>query len=281
MTRKTSPFGTETASLGGRRCAAARRTRAYRRRNDIILSKIRHLNPVHGAFAGILAGVGLLTVAASASPDAEWQPPASLAETAADFVRSQLPAQRGNTTVAARPVDPRIKLRACASRLEAFLPPGGGVRQTTSVGVRCAGPVAWKLYVQVSIQTRVEVARLTRTLPPKHRISASDIEWVEQIQTPGSIALIRGDQDPVGRVLRTTAGAGQTLSSAMLEPAWLIRRGERVTLAAGGRGLAIRMQGIALSDGALGQKIQAKNAKSGNTVEGVVRERGLLEIVLY
>ncbi|MEO1575398.1 MAG: flagellar basal body P-ring formation chaperone FlgA, partial [Pseudomonadota bacterium] len=109
----------------------------------------------------------------------------------------------------------------------------------------------------------------------------ADIEWVEHVQTPGSIVLVRGTENPVGRVLRTTAGAGQMLSSAMLEPAWLIRRGERVTLAAGQRGLAIRMQGIALADGALGQKIRARNAESGNTVEGVVRDRGLLEIVFY
>ena len=114
----------------------------------------------------------------------------------------------------------------------------------------------------VSLETRVEVARLTRTLSPGHLILESDVEWVEVIQSAGDTALVRGDQSPVGRVLRTTGAAGQTLKGAMLEPAWLIRKGERVTLAVGRGGLAIRMPGVAQADGALGQKIRARNAKT-------------------
>ncbi len=239
------------------------------------LTRLWRAVPTYVLGAGILA---LGALPAKASP---WQSPQSIADAARAFVEGQLPGTAGTTQVTASAVDPRLKLKACASDLEAFLPPGGSVRRSTSVGVRCRGPVAWKLYVPVTLETRVEVARLTRALPPGHRLSEADFEWVAHVQRTGSAALQRDLQSPVGRVLRTAAGAGQVLRTTMLEPAYVIRRGERVTLASGAAALAIRMQGEALANGTIGQKIRARNLSSGRVVEGVVRARGLLEIEVY
>ncbi|MEM6638632.1 MAG: flagellar basal body P-ring formation chaperone FlgA, partial [Pseudomonadota bacterium] len=225
--------------------------------------------------------VVFLTGASALSSAAAWQSPESIETVAEAFVTQHQPAMTGTVTVQTQPIDRRLKLKACAKALEGFLPAGAGWRPAMSVGVRCAGPVAWKVYVQVRTESRIQVARVTRALPPGHTVTPQDFEWVEQTAHPGSLSLQKGLHTPAGRVLRTACGAGQTLTQSMLQPDYLVRRGERVTLASGDSALAIRMGGQALADAAAGERVRVRNSSSGRVVEGIVRQRGVVEIVIF
>ena len=66
----------------------------------------------------------------------------------------------------------------------------------------------------------------------------------------------------------------------MLEADRIVSKGQSVILIATQGGLKVSMTGKALSDGALNQRIRVENLNSGRVVEGIVRSREHVEIVL-
>jgi flagella basal body P-ring formation protein FlgA len=80
--------------------------------------------------------------------------------------------------------------------------------------------------------------------------------------------------------LKTPLIAGRMLTPQMLQADLAIRRGQTVTLAVNNSGVSIRMSGKALMDGALGQRIRVENTNSGRIVEGIVRSREHVEILM-
>jgi flagella basal body P-ring formation protein FlgA len=59
-----------------------------------------------------------------------------------------------------------------------------------------------------------------------------------------------------------------------------VRRGQQVTLEALAGNFAVRVAGVARSDGALGQLIEVENGSSGKTVQAVVRSERTVEVLL-
>ncbi|MFK8017264.1 MAG: flagellar basal body P-ring formation chaperone FlgA [Gammaproteobacteria bacterium] len=210
-----------------------------------------------------------------------WQDVAAIQASAEDFVRNQLTNDRLDAAVEARAVDNRLRLRSCEAPLEAYLPPGGTLRDNGVIGVRCTTPVAWKLFVPVRIVRQAAVARIYGQLPAGHRLRAGDIRWEKQVVQPNANLMLRGQSDPIGQVLRHAAHDGQVLRMSMLRAAHVVRRGDVVTLAVSGNSLGIRMQGEALANGAIGQRLRVRNRSSGRVVEGIVRDEGLIEIMIF
>jgi len=58
----------------------------------------------------------------------------------------------------------------------------------------------------------------------------------------------------------------------------LVRRGQMVTLIAGGAGIEVRMQGKAMGSGAKGDRLMVTNLTSGRRVEGLVLADGSVKI---
>lgn len=234
------------------------------------------LRPV-GCVVNLLAPLLLCTPAALA----EWHDTAIIAAAAVDHARGLVTAHHGDVEVVARTIDPRLRLHRCDQALETYLPPGSNIANGGVVGVRCPAPVAWKIFVPVTVERRAMVARATRSLPAGHQLLAGDIEWVRRTLRSHDAVLIKGVDNPVGQLLRQPSAGGQVIRANMLRPALAIRRGERVTLAVSDAALRIRMYGKALSDGALGQRVRARNDSSGRIVEGIVKGQGLVEISIY
>lgn len=223
----------------------------------------------------------LALVAPAATADGGWQDPQSIRDAALAFARAQAPTAKGRQEIAPRPVDPRLKLRRCDRELEAFAPAGGVLRGNAVVGVRCPGSHPWKVYVPMTVRILAPVAVARGALAAGHRLGAADVRWEERDVARGSAGFVQGHGSPVGHVLKHAVRDGQPLRPHMLRAAKVVRRGERVTLAVNHPTLAIRMAGVALADGATGERIRARNDSSGRVIEGTVRGPGLLEIEIF
>lgn len=220
-------------------------------------------------------------VASAGANDDGWHDPADIRETARRFAIAQITDRSVQTDVQASTVDPRLRLKRCDGPLQAYLPPGARLRNNGVVGVRCAGPVAWKLFVPVRLVRRALVARVVGQHAAGHRLRPEDVDWIEQELGSLESNFIQGRGNPVGQVLRHAVADGQVLRPAMLRAAHVVRRGDQVTLAVSGSALAIRMGGKALENGAIGQRVRVRNRSSGRVVEGVVRGEGLIEIAVF
>ncbi|MBK1673457.1 flagella basal body P-ring formation protein FlgA [Ectothiorhodospira shaposhnikovii] len=175
-------------------------------------------------------------------------------------------------------LDPRLRLRACDTALETFLPPGARLTGNVTVGVRCPSPSPWSLFVPMQVVVRGEVIVLERALPRGTMLSQSDFRL--ELRDLGSMhgGYLTDPAEVTNMVLRRALPAGTALSPQMVEPPRLVQRGQNVTLVAQNAGIAVRMEGQALADGAYGDRIQVRNLSSRRVVEGRVLSPGVVGV---
>ncbi len=229
------------------------------------------------ARAGLLAAALLLAGAASAQQNAPArQDPETVRKVVEQFLRIQTAGLPGQVSIDASALDARANLAACAAP-EAFMPPGSRAWGRTTVGVRCAVPVAWTVYIPATV--KVVADYLTTAAPlaqgqivaPHHVIKARG----DLTQLPTGI--LTDASQAVGRALAMSLPAGAPLRHDALRAQAAIRQGQTVRLSAAGAGFRISAEAKALNNAAEGQVAQARTA-SGEVVSGIARSDGVIEV---
>ena len=178
-------------------------------------------------------------------------------------------------------LDPRLHLERCAQPPELFLPEGSQTRNRLTVGVRCHAPKPWKLYIPVRIERYAQVVMASRHIPRGKTIATEDLYVSRQNVSRFSYGFIGDPQAIVGRVAKRAIQRGETLRPNQLEAAKLIGKDDKVSIIARGKQFSIRMSGIALRDGALGERIPVRNSSSGRTIEAKVIGEAVVEVSLH
>ena len=177
-------------------------------------------------------------------------------------------------------LDKRLRLVPCTDGLEARFPPGGRRDGNTAVHIQCAGPVTWQLYVPATVERYAEVLVANRTLPRQHTLSAGDLRF-QRIETSRHAGSYHEEKNAlIGQQTRRSIRPGQIIGTQHVSPREIISRGQRVTILAENGSIAIRMQGEALENGTLGERIRVKNASSGRVVEGEIQASGHIRVAL-
>lgn len=195
------------------------------------------------------------------------------------FLQQQpLPAQAAQKQINVGHLDSRLRLHQCDQALDIFLAPGGRKLGKTSVGVRCASPKAWALYVPASINVFSPVYQTTNRLIKGHVIQEQDIIAVEHDLARLSYGYFTNKQDLIGMQVKRSLSQGRVITPNQIRPPLLVKRGEKIALMAGSSSFSVRMSGEALMDGAQGDHIRVKNLSSRRIVEGVVTRAGVVTI---
>ncbi len=224
--------------------------------------------------------LGALLLALSwPAPGAELESRAEIARAAERHLAERLAGRFEEAPrIEAGRLDPRLRLARCTVPLEAFLPPGGREIGSTTVGVRCNGDKRWTLYVPVKVTVFTQVVVAARSLPRGQLLSASDLSLARRDLARLPQGYFRDPAEVAGQQLKRNVTAGQALTPALLKAPRTIRRGERVTLVAGGNGVEVRMPGIALNNAARGETVRVRNVSSKRIVLGVVAGPGLVQV---
>jgi len=157
---------------------------------------------------------------------------------------------------------------------------GTKITARTIVGVACKGTKPWKLYIPVNVVVTDTVLIAKRTLPRGHTLMADDFVSEQRDVSRLVRGYISDDEAITGQRLKTQMMAGSILTPAMVKADIAIRRGQTVTLTIASGGINIQMSGKALMDGALSQRIRVENTNSGRIVEGIVRSREHVEVLI-
>ncbi len=230
--------------------------------------------------SAMLCGLSLLLPALTEAAQPQWQPVEQIARAAEAFLESRTGIYAGDTEVRANPPDARHRLPYCGTPLQGFLRSGTEIAARTIVGVRCSGQKPWKVYVPVDVVVTAAVLVARQTLIKGQVLTEDDITLEKR-----DVSRIRGGylSDPrqvIGQRLKTQLIAGKTLKPGMFAADIAIKRGQSVTLTVNTGGFSITMLGTALMDGAVDQRIRVQNIKSGRVVEGIVRSREQVEILV-
>ena len=198
-------------------------------------------------------------------------------------VRSYLVQQNGNSKagqlkVAVTPPDPRLRLAACRTKLRVFTPPGQNTVGDTVVGVGCTDVSnPWSLYVQASVALIRPVLVARYPMSRGTALSSSDVALVNKDVARMTQGYLVDINKINGMLLKYSVTAGTVLRPALLRLPITIKRGDHVVLMAQGGGIQVKMAGIALTDGAVGDVIRVRNLSSHRVVQGTVVSAGVVQ----
>jgi flagella basal body P-ring formation protein FlgA len=228
---------------------------------------------------GLLALTMFASGSAALAQDAgRIEPPESIRAAAEAFVKSQLPQESSVAGVTAGALDSRLRLVRCTGGLRPQLPAGAALQSRTMIGVACAGPVHWTVYVPVTVESRISVLVLKHPVPRDARLTIEDVTVETRKVTGLSTAFLTAVTDLEARTVQRPLPMGTTLTIDMFKPDLVIKHGQEVTLVAAAGGIEVRATGRALADAAGGTRVKVQNLSSLKVVEGVVEGPDLVRV---
>ncbi|MCG8416049.1 MAG: flagellar basal body P-ring formation protein FlgA [Pseudomonadales bacterium] len=180
-------------------------------------------------------------------------------------------------TAEASALDTRLRLKKCSEPLQTF---GNGTEIRSSrvtVGVRCTGNSPWTLYVPVTVHALAPVVYTSKPLLRGEIVEPASLEIRQEPLDRLPRNALQSFEQVIGMEVSRAMSADSPLSLGNLRSPKLIRQGQEVIILAEGAGLAVRMAGNALKNGAKGEVIPVKNSSSGRVLEGrIVSESTVL-----
>lgn len=167
--------------------------------------------------------------------------------------------------------------RRCAQALQvSAAEPGSSVLARQRLALHCADGAGWTLNVSTQASIRVQALVAARDIERRQVLSLDQLQWraLDLARQPRGV--LDDPQAIKGMSARRRLRAGQPLSANLLEPALLVRRGERVSIIARNGPIQARTEGEALAAGRLGEVIEVRNSSSGKVVQVSVVEVGVV-----
>ena len=208
----------------------------------------------------------------------QLQPHTEIYDAVMAFLESDLRRQKMDFKIQLGKLDHRLRLPNCEDPLQTFRAPGSHLFGSVSVGVSCKNPKPWTVYTSSRITVYKHVVVLTRSVSRGEIITQDAItkKRVDLSQTHRKYAT---EMDEVlGKITKRPLAAGSVLNIGLLSTPKTITRGQQVIIFAHTGGMRIRMQGAALMDGSMGQRIRVKNSSSNRIIEGVVVSQGIVRV---
>lgn len=171
-----------------------------------------------------------------------------------------------DAAVAEAHLDPALRMPQCDQALEA--------RRSSAATVEVSCPTGWRLFVPVKVQRSQSVLVLTRNVASGETITA-DLFMAERRDTARIAgAAIAEPAQAVGRSARRMLAAGSVLTTGDLESPRVVRRGDTIALVSRQGGIEVRMEGRALADAGVDERVRVENLSSRRVVQGVAGADG-------
>lgn len=228
-------------------------------------------------FAWIAAAA--LTMAPHArAQEAGLQPLASVQLAAERALRRELDPAVTGIELTAVSLDPRLRLSACATALDARVQPPRGTQTRVLARVACNSGAIWSVNVPVDIRREVPLLVLRRAVPRGEIIGAADVA-AQKREIAGLVSpFVSRPEDLAGRLTRRPLPEGTAVTADALGAALLIHRGQDVTLMSATGGIEVRAPGRALADASASQRVRVQNLASLKVIEGVAESDAVVRV---
>lgn len=137
----------------------------------------------------------------------------------------------------------------------------------------------WRIILTADVEVFVPAVHSTKSLARGETLDRNDLQ-LKKVPYNKLRGQYYASFNPLdGRRLKRTVTANKLITSNMLEPDFLVRKGDSVMIQAGSEGLQVSMPGIALEDGSLRENIQVRNRSSGKVIDARVISEGKVSIL--
>ena len=218
----------------------------------------------------IFASVFMTMNAPHAEP--QWQTHESIYEAVKSYV-----AQNINTTAEYEiniiPLVNRLNLPLCSQPLQVSasnLMKAG----RSSIGVRCNVGKKWAIFVSVIIKPFDNVVILTQPLQKGETATAQYFSTVRKDVSQLHDSYLTTIDTVLNKQAIRALSAGTMIMTKDFIEQKLVKRGDKVLIIAERAGIAIKMSGIAQSEGSRGQMIRVKNQNSERVINATIIDAG-------
>jgi flagellar basal body P-ring formation protein FlgA len=216
----------------------------------------------------------------SVDAPAELQDNVQLEAIARSEASLHLPALTAHERFVAGPISTSTRLGRCSQPVKPSVGSGGQMRDRILVELRCPGTPPWHIYVPVRVVGTSQVTIAAHAIVAGSVLTESDVRTEQRDISE----LPPGYMDDPAVTMGLTAGrpisSGAVITNQLLLGTKAVQRGQTVTLVAGVGGMSVSMQGRALTDGLVNQRVKVENLSSGKVVEGIARSQQVVEIIL-
>jgi len=212
------------------------------------------------------------------APQARTQNLQALVAAAQSFLLTQAASLPGKPVITVQPPANAGQLPACDAPMP-FLAAGTRLRARLSVGVRCAAPTAWTVYLPAAISVPGTYYVAARTLHPGEILTAKALSprRGDLITLPAG-AVIQS-ASVLGQVVSQRVSAGQILRTRALRSAASVQRGQTVRIIARGTGFQVASEGQTMAAGSPGKPVPVRTA-SGQIITAIVQDAQTVEVPL-
>lgn len=225
----------------------------------------------------------LLTVLLLTSPLALAQQPAparqdlgAVRQVVEQYLKAQTAGLTGKVGINVGKIDQRMSLAACPSP-EAFQQPGARAWGKTTVGVRCASPAAWTVYIQAQVSVVGEYVAAAVPLVQGKEIDKSQLAIVSGDIAALPNGVVTDIAQAVGRTSTVSLASGAPLRLDMLRSKPVVQQGQLVKVVSRGNGFSVSAEARAIGTAADGQVVQARTP-AGAIISGLARAGGQVEV---
>lgn len=176
------------------------------------------------------------------------------------------------------PIDNRIRLQACESPLNTVTEFGNANQKHLTIKVSCDAPVRWSLRVPVKLQIFQTVVVSTQQIPRDQVITGKELQVLKQDINQLTEGYFQSEEELIGLSSVKSIQPGAVIKRHMVRQPIIVHRGETVKIVISEPGLKIEADGIAQSDGAIGDTIRIKNSRSNKMIDAKVKGSGVVSI---
>lgn len=207
---------------------------------------------------------------------AQQQDMSALYVQAKEFLTTKTRDLSDDVQVEITPLDKRMQLARCGNP-EPFIPNGGRLWGTTSVGMRCTSDATWTVYFKANVKIIANYLVASSPLKKGQTLSMQDFTLVRGDLSLLPNGTITDPQQALDKVTKAPIRAGNPIRHHNLVQPAIILRGQTVSVVSSGPGFQVATEAIAISDATEGQVARAKT-ENGQIVSGIAKIGGIIEV---
>jgi flagella basal body P-ring formation protein FlgA len=212
------------------------------------------------------------------APPAPQRPDLAALKTVVEqYLLAQSAGLAGEANIEVGAIDPRMSLAACPAP-QAFQQPGARPWGKTTVGVRCAAPSAWTVYIQAKVSVQGEYVAAAVPLAQGQPIQQSQLVLMKGDLAAMPNGVVTDMAQAVGRSSTVSLPSGAPLRLDALKSKPVVQQGQLVRVVSAGAGFKVSAEARAIGTAAEGQVVQVRTP-AGAIISGVAQAGGLVEVV--
>lgn len=184
-----------------------------------------------------------------------------------------------HVNITSHELDSRLQLKRCDKPLTFSHNTNAKISGITSVKASCRGSHPWSIYTKHRVSTSKSVIVINKTLPKHHIIQANDISLAVRDTIKLRNGYITDQSLVIGQKLRRPIKEGDAVYHHQLSAPKLIKKGDKVNIAAKTGSLTVVTSGIALDNGRKGEQIDVENLRSSRVIRTRVIGRNRVEVI--